>query len=81
MTTPVNNLRAQLREAGCQIEIAEQLKGSNGARFELWLIYRPEAPPVRATVIDEGADGYALFVENLTLKLDDDVAAILGAGA
>jgi hypothetical protein len=78
MSNQFENLRDKLREAGCQMQCAEQVKTANGAFIELWLVYRPSMGiPTRIMVIDERDCGYHLFIENQTNKIDDDVAAII----
>jgi hypothetical protein len=82
MSTQFDNLRDKLREAGCRMQCAEQVKTALGSFIELWLVYPPKVGiPTRIMVIDERDCGYHLFIENQTNKIDDDVAAILASHA
>lgn len=81
MSNQFENLRSKLREAGCTLQCAEQVKTALGCFIELWLVSTPSRGiPLRVMVIDERDCGYSLFIENQTNRIDDDVAAILGSG-
>jgi hypothetical protein len=79
MTTPFENLRSKLREAGCRVEIGDQFKSTHGANVSLLLVYPEGGGFVRCLVIDEREEGYHLFIENAALAIDSDVQAILSA--
>jgi hypothetical protein len=77
-TTPFENLRIKLRAAGCRVECAAELSKKHGVL--LWLVYPEQARmPVRVLVMDEGSEGYHLFIENAGISIDGDVQAILRA--
>lgn len=80
MTTPFQNLRTKLRDAGCRVECGDQFKTTHGSMVELMLVYPEGGGFVRCLVIDERDEGYAMFIENQTIAIDADVQAILIAG-
>lgn len=71
------NLPKKLRENGCTIQILAQHLVDTATTYEVWLVYRSDKPPLRVVIIDQLADGYSLFLEQQSLKLDDDVRAIV----
>ena len=71
------NLRRKLRENGCTIQILAQHLVDTATTYEVWLVYRGDKPPLRVVIIDQLSDGYSLFLEQQSLKLDDDVHTIV----
>ena len=78
MATSFEKLRQMLRDAGCRLDCAKQTPAPNGAMLELWFVHVPNRNlPVRIMVVNEGESGYQMFIETQTMRIADDVAAIL----
>lgn len=72
-------LRDKIRERNGSTRTLEQHRLSESAMFERLLIFRPDAQPLGAVLIDLGKDGYALYLAVGGNRIDSDVDAIFSA--
>lgn len=73
------NLRKSLREKGCTIKVLSQHEVDIQMTYQLWLVSRPDRPPLRVVLIDQLTNGYSLFIESGSKRMDHDVNDIVSS--
>ncbi|WOE76722.1 hypothetical protein [Alterisphingorhabdus coralli] len=77
--TAFDNLRDQLRQAGCTLACQSQHELAPDHFIEQWLVQDNHGRLIPIVVIDRRRKGYSLYIESNSIKINDDVAAILDA--
>lgn len=78
----IETLKTKLREAGVNLRMRYQFNEPGTSRFwTCYIAFRQDKPPQSFVIVDHGEDGYVLLVEASSIRIDDDVALILGETA